>query len=543
MKRCILKRIRSLSILTTLALTISGVFGCAAAPKAASADSSLPFDDIAGNFAQADIVSLYEQGIVGGTGPRTYEPGKTVTRAEFASMVVRMFGLAGVNASIPAFKDAKPNAWYYGTVEAASQLGIVAGVSANEFQPGIAVTREQAAVILVRALRLSANASSAGLSYTDASRIDDWAVASVRIATEAGLLQGDNGRFRPLDKLTRAETAALLNRIAVRADWSAQFKAAPKTGLQLGWQYEQTTSEYIASVSRSTINTLVPRVLFLDSGSSVSESVDPALVKWASANGKKVWGLFGNRSNADNTHALLSGTANRKTVEASVTSYVQKQGLNGINLDFEDVLPGDRAGLTAFVSELASSLHAIGATLSVDVSPDQGDDWTAAFDYAALGKSADYIVLMAYDEHWETDPIAGSVSSLPWMERGLDKLLSSVPASKTIVALPLYTREWTIYPKVSSSEISIAEQVEYLQSLTSASRSWDDTIGQYVYTYAKGGTTRRIWAEDSRSLTLKSLEAASRGTAGLALWSIGSETPDIWPSIRNAYKFASFRLE
>lgn len=520
-------------------MAIGGASGCAA-PNASAAASSLPFDDIVGSFAEADIVSLYEQGIVGGTGDRTYEPSKAVSRAEFASMVVRLYGLEGVNASIPAFKDAKPEAWYYGAVEAASQLGIVTGVSAEQFQPGAAVTREQAAAILVRALRLPA-AATAGTTFADADRIDDWAAGAVRTATNAGLIQGDNGRFRPLDKLTRAETAALLNRIASHASWSAQFKAVPQTGLQISWQYQQTTSQYIASISRSTINTLAPRIFFLNSGSSFSDSTDPALLQWASENGKKVWGMFGNRSNPDNTHALLSSAANRTTVVTQAASLAAKYGLDGINLDFENVMADDRAGLTAFVSELASALHKQGMTLSVDVSPDRDDDWTAAFDYAALGKSADYIVLMAYDEHWSSDPVAGSVSSQSWFERYLDKLQSVVPASKTIAGMPFYTRDWTIAPKVSAEDLTLTQQNQRLDSLTSASRSWNDTLGQYVFTYAKSGTTHRIWAEDIRSLTLKSLAAASRGTAGLAYWTIGMETPDVWPSIRNALKFTAFK--
>lgn len=534
-----MKRFRSLGLITLLTLASGAAFG-GAASAASAAGSALPFDDIVGNFAQADIVSLYEQGIVGGTGYRTYEPGKAVTRAEFAAMVVRLFGLESVDASIPAFTDVKASAWYYGAAEAASQLGIVAGVSANEFRPGDAVTREQAAAILVRALRLPAVSSSAGMSYEDADQIDGWAASAVRTATAAGLMQGDNGRFRPLDSLTRAETAALLNRVAGRSGWSAQFNAAPKPGLQLGWQYQQTTSQYIASVSRSTVNTLVPRVFFLDSGTSLSDSTDTALLQWAAANGKQVWGMFGNRSDADTSHAMLGSAANRKTVAASLATLVRKYGMDGVNLDFEGVQPGDRAGLTAFAAELADLLHQQGAKLSIDVSPDQGDDWTAAFDYASLANSADYIVLMAYDEHWESDPVAGSVSSMPWLERGLDKLLLSVPAAKTILALPMYTRDWTIYPKVSSEELSVAEQLQLLRSLAAASRSWNDSLGQYVYTYAKGGATHRIWTEDSRSLTLKALAAASRGTAGLAYWTLGFDTPDVWPSIRNAYKFSAF---
>ncbi len=531
------------SSLVALGVLIGMTLAAASSP-ASSASAGLPFDDIASSFAKADIAALYERGIVGGTGPRTYEPAKSITRAEFAAMVLRLFGLEPVDASIPAFQDVGRKAWYYASVGAASQLGIVRGTSANSFGPGAAVTREQAAAILVRALRLKdKGAGDARSSFKDAAQIDDWAVEAVQIAANAGLIRGDNGLFRPHDPLTRAETAALLGRIAFRDEWEAQFEAAPSLGLQLGWQYGQTTSEYIASVSRSTVNTLVPRVFFLDSAKTLTDATDTALLKWASANGRKVWGMIGNRSNADTTHAMLSDASKRQTIVAALASLVQKYGMDGINVDFENVLPDDRSGMTSFVTELAAALHKVGAVVSVDVSPDQGDDWTAAFDYAALGRSADYLVLMAYDEHWETDPIAGSVSSLPWLEKGLDKLIGNVPAAKTIVALPFYTRQWTVSPKVSSLEMTIAEQAETISSLTSGTRSWNDTVGQYIYTFAKGATTYRIWAEDSRSLTLKSLAVAERGVAGLAYWSIGGETADVWPAIRNAAKYASFAFE
>lgn len=534
--------LRKIAMAALAALPLAGLCAGPAASRA-SAASALPFSDIAGNFAQNDIVALYAQGIVGGTGGGKYEPGKSVTRAEFAAMVVRLFGLEEVDAAISAFKDAKAQAWYYGAVEAASQLGIVQGTSADAFRPGNAITREQAAAILVRALRLGAGSAAAGLNYIDAGSIDDWAVGAAAAATDAGLIQGDDGRFRPRDPLTRAETAALLNRIASRSDWAAQFKAAPEGGVQLGWQYQQTTAQYIASVSRSPVNTLVPRVFFLDSSSTFTDSTDTALLKWAAANGKQVWGMLGNRSNADVTHAMLSDAAKRQTIVAKLTALVQSYGMSGVNLDFENVLADDRAGLTAFVDELAASLHRIGASLSVNVSPDQGDDWTAAFDYAALGRSADYIVLMGYDEHWGGDPVAGSVSSLPWLKRGMDKLLASVPAAKAIAALPLYARDWTISPKVSSAEMSLSEQTALLNTLASASRSWNGSLGQYVYTFAKGSVTHRVWTEEGRSLTLKSLAAAERGMAGLAYWYIGAETPDVWASVRNAIKFSSYRFD
>lgn len=128
---------------------------------------------------------------------------------------------------------------------------------------------------------------------------------------------------------------------------------------------------------------------------------------------------------------------------SQVAAYVKTYKLDGINVDFENVDPADREGLTAFVTSLTATLHALGAVVSVDVSPDLGTDWTDAFDYAKLGAVSDYMVLMGYEEHWNGDPKAGSVASLPWVEKALDTMLSEVVRAKTILALPLYTRDWS----------------------------------------------------------------------------------------------------
>ncbi|MBJ8191911.1 glycoside hydrolase, partial [Bacillus cereus] len=127
---------------------------------------------------------------------------------------------------------------------------------------------------------------------------------------------------------------------------------------------------------------------------------DASLSSWAKQNNKKVWAMLGNHSDPVLTHQILSDEKKRAAVIQKLAGYVKTYGLSGINVDFENVSPEDRLSLTAFISELGTSLRKAGAVLSIDVSPDLGTDWTEAFDYEALGRYADYVVLMGYDEHW-----------------------------------------------------------------------------------------------------------------------------------------------
>lgn len=518
------------------------VLGSCANASAAAAAASLPFDDIAGSFAKNDILELVKEGVVNGTGNRKFEPKKNVTRAEFAAMADRLLKLAPVDADMPTFADVAAKSWYYGWVEAAVQLGIVEGKSAGKFEPSARITRQEAAVLIVRALKVDPGSDSgSSLNYADADRIAPWAAPYVQAAKTLGLMGGANGKFRPSDAMTREETAAVLDRVLKDKVWSRAIHATPNMGLQLGWQNGLTTSQFKEQVNNSTVNTLVPRWFFLEYGSvPVSNHADGSLSSWAKQNGKKVWAMLGNHSDSALTHQILSDENKRAAVIKKLTGYVKTYGLSGINVDFENVSPEDRLSLTAFVSELGTSLRAAGAVLSIDVSPDLGTDWTEAFDYEALGRYADYVVLMGYDEHWSSDPAAGSVSSFPWVQKALNRMLSVVPAKKTILALPFYTRDWTLSPTgVTSEDLTLIQQGYRIRSVA-YNRLWDEEIGQYVVRYSGQGIEHRIWVEDGRSLGLKTMMAAKRGIAGYAYWYMGAETDDIWPSLRNAVRYASY---
>ncbi|MCM3204954.1 S-layer homology domain-containing protein [Paenibacillus illinoisensis] len=506
-----------------------------------AAVSKQQFQDINTSYAKEAITHLVSEGIAAGTSETRFEPKKAVTRAEFATFAVRLLGLKPVKNNISPYSDTRTTAWYYGNVSAMTNLSILEGKGQGTFQPNASITREEAAALLVRMLKQTSG--STGLlstTYVDASDISVWAKPYVQEVYQLGLMRGSDGLFRPQDQVTREEAAVMLDAILQKKEWSQQLGNADSLRIQLGWQYNSTTAEFKKQVEQSEVNTLVPRWFFLNSSMQITDHTDATLLTWASSTNREVWPLLGNRSDAAMTHQMLSSSANRTSVVTQVTAYVKKYQLDGINVDFENVLPEDRAGMTAFVTSLAASLHTIGAVVSVDVSPDLGTDWTEAFDYAKLGAVSDYMVLMGYEEHWNGDPIAGSVASLPWVENALDTMLTDVVRAKVILALPLYTRDWSsASPATGSWDITLAEQGTRAHAAGSV-RQWNASLEQYVIGYSSNGLARYIWAEESRSLTAKVRMSTDRKIAGLAYWYMGGETADVWNAISNASRFESY---
>jgi hypothetical protein len=190
----------------------TGTVGGAATAYADAADISpwaIPYVDQAAGFGLMEGVGAADGGAA------RFEPGREVTRSEFAAILLRLLGVEQEPAASQAspFVDVAPDAWYSGVVAAAVKLGIVNGVSDTEFAPDRSITREQMALMLARALKLNAPVAG-GAEFTDAADIDPSARDAIRAVAAGGLMDGaDAGRFLPQEAATREMAAA----VAVRA--------------------------------------------------------------------------------------------------------------------------------------------------------------------------------------------------------------------------------------------------------------------------------------------------------------------------------------
>ncbi|MFB9277097.1 S-layer homology domain-containing protein [Cohnella cellulosilytica] len=179
--------------------------------------SDRTFRDTAGHWARTDIESLASKLIVSGTSSDTFEPDRTVTRAEFAAMLVRALGLEEKSGRA-VYSDVRPAAdWYSGAIGAASAAGLIEGYGDGTFRPNALVTREQAAVLLARAVEFAGElppADAIGLDrFSDRPSIAGWAEDAAARLLAAGIVEGIGGAaFAPKQLATRAQSAVLLAR-------------------------------------------------------------------------------------------------------------------------------------------------------------------------------------------------------------------------------------------------------------------------------------------------------------------------------------------
>ena len=149
----------------------------------------------------------------------------------------------------------------------------------------------------------------------------------------------------------------------------------------------------------------------------------------------------------------------------------------------------------------------------------------------------DYVILMAYDEHYNGSEESGSVSSLPFVENGVKNVLAKVPKERTVVALPFYSRLWKeVKGKKPVPEAYGMSGAESMIRANDASPTWDDATSQYYAEFKSSGATYKIWLEEETSLG-KKLEVVKKDkVAGMAFWKLGFERAVTWTTIMDAIK-------
>lgn len=247
--------------------------------------------------------------------------------------------------------------------------------------------------------------------------------------------------------------------------------------------------------------------------------------------GIDVWAYLDNSFDPEITHQALSNEKTRKKIINKTLELCKKYGMKGINIDFEHTKIDDRDYITDFVREFR---QAAGEEfiITVDVTPQISADVTKEpYDRKALAEIADYIVVMAYDQHWGSSDKAGSVAQYKWVEGSVNVLFRNIPNKKMILGVPLYTRIWKEDGgKVTSKTISMDEVARIIAS-KGLKPVWDKESQQNYIEYQENGADYKIWIEDANSLEKKVSLVNKYNLAGVGSWRLGFETSNIWDVI------------
>ena len=323
-------------------------------------------------------------------------------------------------------------------------------------------------------------------------------------------------------------------------DYKRSFKAEAYSyftmdePVNLAWHQVTSTdaNNYFADTTQNMtgVNVISPTWFSVsDNDGNVSSLASGEYVMQAHEKGLKVWGLVDNFSENMSTTTVLSNTAARQNLENQLVTYALKAGLDGINVDFESLSEEVGIHFLLFLIELSIQCHENNLVLSVD-NP-VPEDFTSHYDRAEQGKVVDYVIIMGYDEHYVGSD-AGSVASLPWVEQGVKDTLAEVPAKRTILAIPFYTRLWkTTDGGALTSEAIGMDQAQQAISDNGAETYWDKTTSQNYGTYEGDGATYQIWLEDSKSIAEKVKLIPKYKLAGVAEWKLGFENSGIWSVI------------
>lgn len=166
------------------------------------------FPDVKGHWAEEAIKELYEKGVINGFEDGSFCPDNAVTRAEFVKIMCKMFGLSGKGEC--SFNDVTSKDWFYDAVCTGEKYGLITGDDKGGFNPHKAITREDAAVILQRFLKLG---TGSDINFADSEKISDYAENAVKALACAGIIKGyDDNTIKPDGEITRAEAAAVILR-------------------------------------------------------------------------------------------------------------------------------------------------------------------------------------------------------------------------------------------------------------------------------------------------------------------------------------------
>lgn len=303
----------------------------------------------------------------------------------------------------------------------------------------------------------------------------------------------------------------------------------------------------LASISKNLQSNyiILAQAYHINKIGEVSGELDKDIIDFGKQHSIKLMAMITNSNfNPVKVHQFLTNSnAQKKSLEA-ILNECNKNHLYGVQFDFEMVPLADKNLLTHYYDEAATLLHKNKFTVSFAVAPTVTDDnfssyyqkksyqiWQGAYDLKKLGAIADFITIMAYDQHAE-GTIPGPTASILWVEQVIKHALRFIPADKLSLGIPTYSSLW--YMGKSGERITMKydaidyELVNDIFHKYHPPELWD-AVDQVHYTfYEINWLNRFVFLEDEKSFKPKVALAKKYNLKGISIFRLGIEDPKIW---------------
>ncbi len=236
------------------------------------------------------------------------------------------------------------------------------------------------------------------------------------------------------------------------------------------------------------------------------------------------FGPDGQFSNYLITRVVNNETAKQQLIE-NLTAQIRERGFEGVDIDFEYILPEDKFAFTDFVREVRTAVNALGFPVSVALAPKTSDTQTGLLyegkDYGLLGEAADYVLLMTYEWGYTYGP-AMAVAPINKVRQVVEYALTRIPAEKINLGIPNYGYDWTLPFVRGTSKATTIGNIEAVQiAIQRGADILFDEISQAPYfNYILDNVTHEVWFEDVRSLSAKFNLVKEYGLRGMSYWQI-----------------------
>jgi spore germination protein len=217
----------------------------------------------------------------------------------------------------------------------------------------------------------------------------------------------------------------------------------------------------------------------------------------------------------------------------NILAVMRQKGYQGLNVDFENVLPADRQAYNNFLERAAARLHAEGYFLSTALAPKTGPEQTGllyeAHDYPAHGRIADFVILMTYEWGYRKGP-PQAISPINQIKKVLNYAVSVIPRNNIYLGFQIYARDWALPHRTGQEAETFSPQKAVERAAQyGAVIQYDAVAASPFYHYTdQNGTIHEVWFEDARSAQAKFNAVKDYGLAGISYWTISPAFPQNW---------------